>query len=57
MSYYRFSKGKVLHKAKENHSKEKAPEYYLTLFRMGFFRAAHGWGRGGGEGRQIGHPA
>ena len=46
MSYYRFSKGKVLHKAKENHSKEKAPEYYLTLFRMGFFRAAHGCGRG-----------
>ena len=29
MSYYQFSKNKILRKAKKNYSKEKAGEYYL----------------------------
>ena len=32
------------------------PEIHLTLFRMGFFGAAHGWG-GGGRGGQKGPPS
>ena len=27
--------------------KIRVENFYLTLFRMGFFGAAHGWGRGG----------
>ena len=46
---YKFIKKRLQHRCFPVNIANLSRKLYLTLFRMGFFGAAHGWGGGGGQ--------